>query len=65
MDAEDDGGVGEVLLVACEGFFDVELFEFGEGLVEKDVALEHFVDQTFESGVNQSSFPVSSRYASR
>jgi hypothetical protein len=24
------------------------------------VAFEHFVDQGFESGVNQSSFPVSS-----
>ena len=29
------------------------------------VAFEHFVDQAFESGVNQSSFPVNSRYASR
>lgn len=38
MDTEDDSGVGEVLLVTCEGFFDVKLFEFGDGLIEKDVA---------------------------
>jgi hypothetical protein len=29
------------------------------------VALEHFVDQAFETVVNQSSFPVISLYASR
>jgi hypothetical protein len=29
------------------------------------VALEHLLDQGFESGMNQSSFPVSNRYASR
>ena len=65
VDAEDEGGVGEVLFVTCEGFFDVELFEFGDGLIEKDVAFKHFVDEAFESVVNQSSFPVSNRYASR
>jgi hypothetical protein len=29
------------------------------------VAFQHFVDQVFESRVNQSSFPVNNRYASR
>ena len=61
MDAEDDGGLREMLLVAREGLLYVELLEFGERLVEKDMALEHFVDQAFESGVNQSSFPVNKR----
>ena len=60
VDAEHQGRVGEVLLVLHEGFLDVELFEFAECLVEKDAAFEHFVDQAFESGVNQSSFPVNS-----
>ena len=64
MDAEDDGGFGEVLFVTGEGLFDVELFEFADRFVEKDVAFKHFVDQSFESGMNQSSFPVNSRYAS-
>ena len=53
------------MLVAQERFFYIELFKLGEGLLEKDVALEHFVDQAFEAGVDQSSFPVNNRYASR
>ena len=65
MDAQDGGRVGEVLLVAREGFFYVELFEFTQGLIQEDVAFEHFVHQAFEAIVNQSSFPVSSLYASR
>ena len=60
VDAEDGGRVGDVLLVTSEGLLDVELLEFAERFVEKDVAFEHFVDQVFETVVNQSSFPVSS-----
>ena len=60
VDAEDGGRVGDVLFVAGEGFLDVELLEFAERFIEKDVAFEHFVDQVFEAVVNQSSFPVSS-----
>ena len=58
MDAEDGGGVGDVLLVAGEGFLDVELLEFAERFIQKDVAFEHFVDQGFKTVMNQSSFPV-------
>ena len=65
VDAEDGGGVGDVLLVPRQGFLDVELFEFAQGFIQKDVALEHFVDQAFETVVNQSSFPVNNLYASR
>ena len=65
MDAEHNRGLGEVLFVAGEGLFYVELFEFADRLIEKDVAFKHFVDQAFESGVDQSSFPVNKRYASR
>ena len=62
VDAEDHGGLGEVLFVACERLCDVELFKLRERFVEKDVAFEHFVDQVFESDAQlQSSFPVSSR----
>ena len=43
----------------------VELFEFAKGFIQKDVALEHFIDQAFETVVNQSSRPVNSLYASR
>lgn len=60
VDAEDGGRVGDVLLVTGERFLDVELLEFAERFIEKDVAFEHFVDQVFEAVVNQSSFPVSS-----
>ena len=65
MDAEDSGCVGDVLLVTGERLLDVELFEFAERFIQKDVAFEHFVDQAFEAVMNQSSFPVSSLYASR
>ncbi len=65
VNAEDGGGVRDVLLVPRHGFLDVELFEFAQGFIQKDMALEHFVDQAFETVVNQSSFPVNSLYASR
>ena len=65
MDAEDGGCVGDVLLVTGESFLDVELLEFAKGFIQKDVALEHFVDQAFETVVNQSSLPVNSLNASR
>lgn len=60
MDAEDGGRVGNVLLVAGERLLDVELLEFAESLVQKDLAFEHFVDEGFEAIMDQSSFPVSS-----
>ena len=65
MNAEHGSGVGDVLLVTSERFLDVQLLEFAERFIQKDVAFEHFVDQGFETVVNQSSFPVSSLYASR
>ena len=65
MNAEDGGRVREVLVVTREGLFYVELLKLAESLIQKDVALEHLLDQTFESGMNQSSFPVNNRYASR
>ena len=65
MDAEDGSGVRDMLLVPRHGFLDVKLFEFAQGFIQKDVALEHFVDQAFESGTHQSSFPVNNLYASR
>src|ERR1043165_2339107 len=60
VDAEHRGRVGDVLLVTGERLLDVELLEFAERFVQKDVAFEHFVDQAFEARGNESSFPVSS-----
>src|SRR5947209_10207267 len=52
VDAERDGGAREVFLVARERLLDVELLELGDGLVEHDLAVEHFVNQGFESGAH-------------
>ena len=60
MDSEDDRCFGEVLLVAGECLLDIELLEFADRFVKKDVAFEHFLDQAFETIMNQSSFPVKS-----
>ena len=65
MDAEHGGGIGEMLLVTRQRLLYIELFKFADGLFQKDVAFEHLVDEAFESVMNQSSFPVSSLYASR
>ena len=65
VDAEDGGGLGDVLLVTGQGLLYVKLLKLLDRLIQKDVAFEHFIDQAFETVVNQSSFPVSSRYASR
>ena len=61
VDAEYGGCVGDVLLVSGECLLDVEFLEFAKRFIKKDVAFEHFVYQIFETVVNQSSFPVSSR----
>ena len=53
MDAQDDGGVREVMGVFVERLFDVELLELGEGLVEEDSPLQHLIDQRFQSGAHQ------------
>ena len=60
LDAEDGSGVGDLLFVTGERLLYIELLELAARFVEKDVAFEHFVDQVFETVVNQSSFPVSS-----
>src|SRR5947207_2419536 len=45
--AERGGCAREVFLVARERLLYVELLEFGEGLVEHDLAVEHLVNQGF------------------
>ena len=65
VDAEDGGRVREMLFVAREGLLYIELLKLAERFIQKDVALEHFVDQAFETVVNQSSLPVTNLYASR
>ena len=58
MDAENCGGVGDMLFVPGEGLLYIELFKLAHRFVKKDVTLQHFVYQGFESRMNQSSFPV-------
>ena len=60
MNSEDDGRLREMLLVTGERLLYIELFKLAHRFIKKDVAFEHLVDQVFESGVDQSSFPVSS-----
>src|SRR5947209_1208703 len=52
VDAERSGGAREMLFVSGERLLDVELLELGEGLVEHDLAVEHFVNQDFQSGAH-------------
>jgi len=59
MDAEDDRGFREVLIVPGEGLFNIELLKLAQRLIQQDVAVEHFTDEAFKTRVNQSSFPVS------
>jgi hypothetical protein len=47
MDAERFRGVGDSLLVAREGFLNVELFELCDSLIKRNVAIEHFFDYCF------------------
>jgi hypothetical protein len=48
-----------MLFVTSEGLLDVELLKLTHRFVQQDVAFEHFVNEAFESGMNQSTFPVS------
>ena len=47
VDSQGFGRVGNALLVAHESFLDVKLFEFFEGLIQKDAAIEHVFNQGF------------------
>jgi hypothetical protein len=47
VDAQGLSGVGNALLVTHESLLDVELFEFFEGLIQKDAAIEHVFNNGF------------------
>ena len=47
MDAQGFGGVGNALFVSRESLLDVQLFEFFEGLIQKDAAIEHVFNNGF------------------
>ena len=47
VDAKGFGGVGNALLVAHESLLDIQLFEFFEGLIQKDAAIEHVFNNGF------------------
>jgi len=44
VNAERDSGMRDVFVVAHKRLFNVKLFEFCQGLIEHDVAIEHFVN---------------------
>lgn len=48
MDPEDFCGVGEMLSMARQSFFDIDLFKFGDRLIQKDLAVQHLIDQGFK-----------------
>jgi hypothetical protein len=52
MDAQRLGSFGKMFFVAGECLLDVELFEFGYGFGEQNMAVQHFVNQGFESGAH-------------
>ena len=47
VDAEGIGSIGNALLIADESFLDIKLFEFLEGLIQEDVAVEHILNDGF------------------
>ncbi|HEV2904757.1 MAG TPA: hypothetical protein VGW32_06905 [Pyrinomonadaceae bacterium] len=47
VDAQGFGGVGNALFVSRESLLDVQLFEFFEGLIQKDAAIEHVFNNGF------------------
>jgi len=44
VDAEGFGRVGNALFVPREGFLDIQLFEFPQGFIQRDVTIKHFFD---------------------
>ena len=47
VDAKGFGGVGNALFVTRESLLDIQLFEFFEGLIQKDAAIEHVFNNGF------------------
>ena len=53
MDSERPGSFGGVVFVAGEGFLDIELFEFVDCLGQQYVAVEHFINESFQSSAHK------------
>lgn len=49
VDSQRFGSLGEMFLVSGESLLDVEALEFVDCLAQKDVAIQHLVDQSFKS----------------
>lgn len=47
VDAKGFSGVGNALFVTGESLLNVQLFEFFEGLIQKDAAIEHVFNNGF------------------
>jgi len=58
MDAQRRSRKGDALLISSEGLFDIKLFEFLERFIEKDMAVEHVLNHSFEAGADLHSVRV-------
>ena len=47
VDTQGFGSVGNALFIAHESLLDIKLFEFFEGLIQKDAAIEHVFNNGF------------------
>jgi hypothetical protein len=47
VDAEGFSGVGNALFITRESLLDVQLFEFFEGLIQKNAAIQHLFNNSF------------------
>ena len=52
MDPEDFGGICEVLPVAGQGLFNIDLLKLSDRFIQKNLTVEHFVNQGFELGAH-------------
>ena len=58
MDAQSRSRKRDALLISSEGLFDIKLFEFFERFIEKDMAVEHVFNHSFEAGADLHSVRV-------
>lgn len=52
MDAQDFRGICEMLSMSRECLFDINLFKLRHGLIQENLAVQHFTDQGFELGAH-------------
>src|SRR5438874_5502864 len=58
MDAKRRSRKRDALLISSEGLLDIKLFEFLERFIQKDMAVEHVFNHSFEAGADLHSVRV-------